>query len=305
MFVTVPECPSVMHMHGTCTVRAIIFLLSCFTYQMAAYLKLSAGAMHPSFWSGKPLGFKLFGRIDQLWATTTCMRAMQSNLVDTMEWSDVLQGGHVAMDADVACRETFLTCLKCIHSLLTLPAMQTAPHLPFLGRILHAFSGNITMTNCRAGSNNRSSSENPSAPGAADLEHPPLTLDLREESWHNHFEAPDLTELVKRVEKAFGLFSGWLRGPLGVLDHDILVLKVLRELVRLPDRVLVGAGVSHVGVFTHLPGRQQKVSASPLLPSPLLLLGILLLPDEANQIFCAYFLGLGRVLIVASCPHSI
>lgn len=169
------------------------------------------------------------------------------------------------MDADIACRETLLSCLKCVHTLLSFPSIHTPPLLPLLGRILHTFSPHITTparkkkisqgrnSAADAGSNEH---ETAAQPPSEDI---PLKLDLRKESWHNHFEAPDLTELVKRVEKTFRLFVGWLRGPTGVLDHDILVLRILQELIRLPDRVFVSAGVSHVGVFTHLPGRQQKV----------------------------------------------
>lgn len=106
------------------------------------------------------------------------------------------------------------------------PSIQKHPRLPFLGRLLHNFSptshsrtgnGKQPRENGKkrpttAGSEARNHNDSEQHPeghkyGNHEVVEPPFKLDLRQEAWNTHFEAPDLTELVQRVQKSFGLFE--------------------------------------------------------------------------------------------------
>jgi hypothetical protein len=101
------------------------------------------------------------------------------------------------MDAGVAATETLVLALRVAHGLLCCPGMATAAHLPLLGRALSVFAGNASA--------------------------PALALQLHESAWHATLRAPELSELVARVHGALDFFAGLLRGPAGVLDHDLQV----------------------------------------------------------------------------------
>lgn len=122
---------------------------------------------------------------------------------DTMDWASVLPASTPAMDPDVACTETLASCLHCLHSLLTCPGMHTPPHIPLLGRLLATFS---TVEGAQQ-----------------DAELPPLELNLAPSAWHATLQAPQLTELVARVQRCFDWVARHTRGASGVLDHDLQV----------------------------------------------------------------------------------
>lgn len=156
-------------------------------------------------------------------------------LVDIMPWESLVPTETAVTDADMACTETLVLSLKCFSALLSLPSIFRPQRIQFLGQLLTTYSATDPV------------------------EAPPLLINFSQAAWHATLEAPKLTDLVQLLKKSFDFLASLIRGPDGVLDHDILVIRILKELSCVPDTVLVAAGVSQVSVLEHLPIQQRRV----------------------------------------------
>lgn len=156
-------------------------------------------------------------------------------LVDKMPWDSLVPQDTAVTDADMACTETLVLSLKCFSTLLSLPSIFRPHHIQFLGQLLTTYS----------------------ATGAVDT--PPLLINFSQTTWHATLGAPKLTDLVQLLKKSFDFLASFIRGPDGVLDHDMLVIRILKELSCVPDTMLVAAGVSQVNVLEHFPAQQRRV----------------------------------------------
>lgn len=159
------------------------------------------------------------------------------NMIDQMPWEGLISEGAVT-DANMACTETLFLSLKCFSALLSLPSTHRAKNLHFLGELLGTYCATAQKDNSGKIM---------------------LNINLSETGWHSTLEAPKLTDLVQLVKKSFSFVVSFMRGPEGVLDHDLLVIKILWQLSCLPDTVLSAAGVSDVGILEHLPTHQRRV----------------------------------------------
>eukprot|EP00892_Ulva_mutabilis_P010229 jgi/Ulvmu1/7579/UM038_0002.1 len=159
-------------------------------------------------------------------------------LSDDMPWDEMLPSSTIITDANMACTETLVLSLRCFSALLSLPSIHTTQHIQFLGELLGTYSATYH----------------------ADVQptSSPLKINFLKASWHATLEAPKLTDLVQALKQTFEFLAGLLRGQDGVLDHDVLVVRILRELCCVPDTVLVAAGASQVGILEHLPTQQRR-----------------------------------------------
>ena len=159
-------------------------------------------------------------------------RAVQDEQADNTDWAAVIKADGAATDVDIACRETLLSTLACIETLLSCSALAKPELLPTLLRTLATFAGAAVA-----------------APA----------LDLSRASWHASLCAPRLTALCEVVEAAFQHFRGLARGHVGVLEQELVLLRILKAVTAVPRHVLVGCGVTDVGVLEHLPEMQRTV----------------------------------------------
>jgi hypothetical protein len=164
---------------------------------------------------------------------------VQEALEDATDWASVMATDTSASDADVACRKTLVSALSCIHTLLSCPLLSKAEYLPLLTTLLATFSPACS----------------PNAPPPT-----PTQLDLSRTAWHPTLRAPKLTKLIALLEPPFVLFQGMLRGAAGSFEQELLLLKVLKAIVDVPELVLQGCGVAEVGVLEHLPQMQRQVN---------------------------------------------
>lgn len=171
-------------------------------------------------------------------AASAGLEYMQVEVLDEMPWDSLLPTSSDVTDAHMACTETLVMSLKCFSALLSLPSILRPRHIQFLGELLRTYSAVAADSPANA---------------------QPLTINFSQSAWHASLEAPRLTDLVQALKKSFEFLASLIRGPEGVLDHDLLVVRILRELCCVPDMVLTAAGVSHVGVLEHLPTQQRRV----------------------------------------------
>lgn len=170
-------------------------------------------------------------------------------VLDEMPWDTLIPTSTMITDANMACTETSVLSLKCFSALLSLPSIHTPRHIHFLGELLSTYSA--------------------AYPEGAPTSVSPLKINFSQVAWHATLEAPKLTDLVQLLKQTFDFVAGLLRGQEGVLDHDLLVARILRELCVVPDTVLAAAGVSQVGILEHLPTQQRRVGRC-LLPELIL-----------------------------------
>lgn len=165
---------------------------------------------------------------------------MQALLADNTDWQAVLPTSTVATDADIACRETLLSGLSCMHALLSCYVLARPEHLPFLTTVLCTFAANA---------------------GSAEACKGPVQLNIGKRDWHAVLRAPDLSQLVAALQSCFEYFAGMRRGSAGLLEGDLLLLKILKALVAVPGHVLQGCKVEHVALFGHrlLPETERQV----------------------------------------------
>lgn len=187
--------------------------------------------------------------LDAVWHAvllTLIMQPVQAvEVLDDTPWETLLPATTNITNSHMACTETLVLSLKCFSALLSLPSIKMPQHIQFLGELLSTYSA----ASCK------------DAAGHV----VPLKINFSQPAWHATLEAPKLTDLVQLLKKTFDFMASLLRGPKGVLDHDVLVVRVLRELCSVPDTVLHAAGVSDVGILEHFPTQQRRVCCRLLL----------------------------------------